>query len=101
MRKLLILNCFLYMLCCGCSSSGIEIRQDNGGFKLYIDGRETYIKGVGGTYRLDVACRNGANAFRTWGGDIGTIKKDLAQAAGNGMYVMQGITLTKDSARCL
>lgn len=99
MRKLLILNCFLYMLCCGCSSSGIEIRQDNGGFKLYIDGRETYIKGVGGTYRLDVACRNGANAFRTWGGDIGTIKKDLAQAAGNGMYVMQGIALTKDSAR--
>lgn len=57
-----------------------------------------YIKGVGGTYRLDVASQSGANAFRTWGGDVESIKKDVALATQNNMYIMQGIAMTKDSA---
>lgn len=102
MKKLLSLAClFLYCLLSACSSPsrGIEIKQAGDGYKLYIDGRDTYIKGVGGTYRLDVASQSGANAFRTWGGDVEEVKKNLTLAAENKMYVMQGIGLTKDSIR--
>lgn len=103
MKKLLSFAClFFYCLLSACSSpskSGIEIKQSVDGYKLYIDGKETYIKGVGGTYRLDVASQNGANAFRTWGGDVEEVKKALALAAENKMYVMQGIGMTKDSLK--
>lgn len=105
MKKLSYFTCLL--LCClfwGCSSSsipkeGIAIQKAGDGYKMYIDGKETYIKGVGGTYRLDVASQSGANAFRTWGGSVEEVTKILAQAAENKMYVMQGIGLPKDSIR--
>lgn len=101
MKKILFFACIflfgLFSACSSPSSNGIEIKQAGDGYKLYIDGRDTYIKGVGGTYRLDVASQNGSNAFRTWGGDVGEVKKNLALAAENKMYVMQGIGLTKDS----
>ncbi len=105
MKKLSYFTCLL--LCClflGCSSSsipkeGIAIQKTGDGYKMYIDGKETYIKGVGGTYRLDVAGQSGANAFRTWGGSVEEVTKILAQAAENKMYVMQGIGLPKDSIR--
>ena len=69
MKKLSYFAClFLAGVLFGCSSapeSGIAIKKAADGYKMYIDGRETYIKGVGGTYRLDVASQSGANAFRT------------------------------------
>lgn len=103
MKNLLFLVCLF--ICCflsACSSPSkdvIEIKKAGDGYKLYIDGKETYIKGVGGAYRLDIASQNGANAFRTWGGDVEAVKKALAQAAENKMYVMQGIGMTKDSLK--
>ena len=48
---------------------------------------------------LDVASANGANAFRTWGGSVESIQKDLELARANHMYVMQGIGLPKDSTK--
>lgn len=100
-RYLFIFILFISCLFSACSSSPKEeivIRKTDTGYKLYIDGRETYIKGVGGTYRLNIAAQNGANAFRTWGGNVDKVKKHLALAAENKMYVMQGIGMTKDSA---
>ncbi|MCD8032388.1 MAG: hypothetical protein LUF85_16585 [Bacteroides sp.] len=83
---------------CHLDPSGIRIVQENDRFQLYIDGVPTYIKGVGGTNRLDIAAANGANAFRTWGGSVESIRRDVEQARTYGMYIMQGIGLTKDSA---
>ncbi len=103
MKNLLFFtSLFLCSLLSGCSSpvkNGVEITKAADGYKLCIDGRETYIKGVGGTYRLDVAAQSGANAFRTWGGDVKEVKRNLALASENRMYVMQGIGMTKDSIR--
>jgi len=79
--------------------SGIKIIEKDGKFHLMIDGVDTYIKGVGGTNRLDIAAANGANAFRTWGGNVERAKRDLAQAKELNMYVMQGIGLPKDSTQ--
>lgn len=102
MKKQLLSLCLLYgFLFCACNTSSspeIEIRQTDDGYKLYVQGRETYIKGVGGTYRLDVAAGNGANAFRTWGGDVDEVRNTLALAAEHGMYVMQGIDMSKELA---
>ena len=61
--------------CSPSSLDGIVIEKAADGYKLSIDGRETYIKGVGGTYRLDIAAQSGANAFRTWGGNVEEIRK--------------------------
>jgi hypothetical protein len=83
---------------CNISSSGIEIERNDEKFELYIDGVHTYIKGVGGNHRLELASQHGANAFRTWGGTVESIRKDLEQARANNLYIMQGIALTKKSA---
>ncbi len=85
----------------GCTSipdEGAAIVERDGRFHLYVDGEQTYIKGVGGTYKINVAAENGANAFRTWGGNVESVSRDVEIASKNGMYIMQGIGLTKDPA---
>lgn len=91
-----VLVIMLLSLCYAHAEKGAKIVEKNGAFELYVDGVKTYIKGVGGTNRIDLAAQNGANAFRTWGGNVESVKKDVALAAANKMYIMQGIWLTKD-----
>ncbi|MEC3878099.1 hypothetical protein [Parapedobacter sp. 10938] len=79
-------------------TEGVAVVKEDGKFQLYVDGTHTYIKGVGGTHSLNIASQSGANAFRTWSGSVESIRKDVALAEQNGMYIMQGIGLTKDSA---
>lgn len=67
----------------------------DGGFQLYVDGQATQLYGVGGTNRLEDASANGANSFRTWGGNVESIRRDVQKAAANNMYIMQGIGLSK------
>lgn len=95
---ILFFSC-LFFSCSSSFEEGIKIKKTGDGYKLTIDGRDIYIKGVGGTYRLDIATLSGANAFRTWEGNAEMIKKNLVLAAENNMYVMQGIDMTKDSIR--
>lgn len=84
----------------GCAPrEGAEIRAKGDGFELRVDGKPTYIKGIGGTNRPDIAAANGANACRTWGGDAKSIRKTSDLAAEHGMYVMQGIWLPKEAEK--
>ena len=104
MKKiLLIIGCMalvaFLITSCYAQEQGIKIVEKDGKFHLMIDGVDTYIKGVGGTNRLDLAAANGANAFRTWGGNVERAKNDHARAKELNMYVMQGIGLPKDSAQ--
>lgn len=78
---------------------GAAIHPKGDGFELRIDGVPTFVNGVGGTNRLDVAASASANACRTWGGNIESVKRTSALAAENGMRVMQGISLPKDEAK--
>lgn len=97
MRKESLFLSFAALLSVACAPhKGAEIRPKGNGFELRVDGVPTYIKGVGGTNRLDMASANGANACRTWGGDVNSIRRTSAQAAEHGMYVMQGIWLPKE-----
>ena len=67
----MVLVIMLLSLCSAKAENGAKIVEKNGAFELYVDGVKTYIKGVGGTNRIDLAAQNGANAFRTWGGNYG------------------------------
>ena len=80
---------------------GVVIKKKGNGFELRIDGEPTFINGVGGTNRLDVAAAASANACRTWGGNIESVKRTSALAAEHGMRVMQGISLPKDGEKYL
>lgn len=77
---------------------GVKIHKKGDGFELRVNGVPTYIKGVGGANRLDIASANGANAFRTWSGNVKSVERTLEQARQNNMYVMQGIGLPKNEA---
>ena len=95
MKRLAIL--MICILTCSVLFAQVRIQKGvDGRYNLFVDGRPFYIKGVGGSFRLDVATASGANACRTWGGDIRNVKQTIAEARANNMYLMQGIALPKD-----
>ena len=63
-NKVCCLFSLFFFACSPSVENGIKIIGMGDSYALYIDGKETYIKGVGGTYRLDIAAQSGANAFR-------------------------------------
>lgn len=107
MKRIVFLACIVSIASLiGCNSSADNkavkkygasiVMNKQGGFDLYVDGVKTYVKGVGGTNKINLASENGANAFRTWGGSVESIKKDVALAAEHNMFIMQGISLPKN-----
>jgi len=86
-----------FLLLCVAAAAQVKIQKTAaGGWELLVDGQPTYIKGVGGTNKMDVAAASGANACRTWSGTVAQVERTVAEARQNNMYIMQGIGLTKD-----
>lgn len=101
MNRFFLLSCLVVAMAACCRTpqkDGVTLSQKENLWQMNINGRPIYINGVGGTNRLDVAVASGANAFRTWGGDVAEIQKNSQLASENHMYIMQGIYLPKDSA---
>lgn len=97
MKKTCIITFWLLLLLSfSAAAKEMTIVKVNDAYRVSIDGTPTYIKGVGGANRLDMAVACGANAFRTWGGNVEAIQKNVEKAKANGMLIMQGIALTKD-----
>ena len=94
--RVIIIACVSACVVSCAPQQGAVIRKKSNGFELRVDGEVSYIKGVGGTNRLDVASASGANACRTWGGDVKSVRRTSELAAKNGMRVMQGIWLPKE-----
>ncbi len=67
----------------------VEIREENGGWKLYRGGEPYYIKGVGGKEYLDKAQAYGANSMRLW--SAGGAQEALDEAHERGMTVLFGL----------
>lgn len=78
------------------SPEKFTVGMKNGKAVMYKNGEPFFIKGIGGTSRLDYAASCGANAFRTWDADISETSKELEKAQENGMYLMMGIWLSHD-----
>lgn len=69
----------------------VEVRQIGDAWSLLRDGKPFVVKGVGGSYRPDLAKASGANSLRTWGADdLGRVL-DLAQS--HGLTVAAGVWL--------
>lgn len=69
----------------------VELVRTADGWQLKRDGKPFFVKGAGGTERLDQLAAAGANSVRTWGGD--NLLPLLDEAQKNGLTVTVGIWL--------
>ncbi len=69
----------------------VEMTRDGGRWVLKRDGKPFFVKGAGGTNRLDLLAAAGANSVRTWGGD--NLEPFLDEAHKHGLTVTVGIWL--------
>jgi hypothetical protein len=68
----------------------VEVRtNEQGYYRLYVDGQPFYVKGAGGTAHWDEVVAAGGNAVRTWSTD--NAKEYLDQAQALGLKVMMGM----------
>lgn len=69
----------------------VEVVRDGEAWQLRRDGKPFFVKGAGGTNRLDLLAAAGANSVRTWGADnLGPL---LDEAHKHGLAVTVGIWL--------
>lgn len=68
----------------------VEVRKNSQEeYRLYVENKEYYVQGVGGTDFLDVAVEVGANTIRTWSSD--NARQVLDAAYEKGLMVMMGL----------
>ncbi|GAA4442361.1 glycoside hydrolase family 2 TIM barrel-domain containing protein [Pontibacter saemangeumensis] len=72
----------------------VEVRQENGSFKLYRGGEPYYIKGAGGSRYLERLAAYGGNSIRTWSTD--NAQEVLDEAYRNGLTVTLGLEVGRE-----
>jgi hypothetical protein len=87
MRFLAILGLFTFAL-----NAQVKIVAKGDGFQLERAGKPYYIKGAGGTWRMDLLAASGGNSCRMWGPPT---KEQLDDAQKNGLTVLAGLTVGK------
>ena len=91
--KFLILSCIFFpFLVIG---SKVEIVKNKNGYQLIKDGKPFYIKGAGGTGKLEKLKEYGGNSIRTWGIDSETDEL-LEDAKKNDISVCFGIWIGQE-----
>jgi hypothetical protein len=79
--------------------SRAEIRQEDGRYRLYVNGEPFFIRGAGLEFG-DVGrlATHGGNSFRTWRIDNGqdTGREVLDRALRNGLYVTMGLEVARE-----
>lgn len=81
----------------------VELVQRDGGWVLLRGGEPYFVRGVGGSSRLELAAKHGANSIRTWGQDElnprqhddGSFRSLLDYAHEHGMTVCAGFWVQK------
>ncbi|MBN2262667.1 MAG: hypothetical protein JW735_07135, partial [Prolixibacteraceae bacterium] len=80
-------------------SRKVEMKNTDGKYRLFVDGKEFYIDGAGLEFGdIEALAAHGANSFRTWRTENGqqTGKEVLDQAYANGLMVMMGIEIARE-----
>lgn len=72
----------------------VEVRQVDGAYKLYRDGKPYFIKGAGGTNYLSRVAAYGGNSIRTW--STHNAQKVLDSAYKYGLTVLMGLGVTPE-----
>lgn len=70
------------------SPSTVKVARTDSGWQLLRNGQPYYIKGVGGTTRMDQLAAAGGNTFRTWGTE--NVGQHLDEAQKLGLMVTVG-----------
>lgn len=76
--------------------SKVEVRQSNGKYRLYVDGKEFFVRGAGCEFgSIEKLGQHGANSFRTWRAENGqqSGKQILDRAQKSGLKVLMGLEL--------
>ena len=83
----------IMIVCCRVDASSVRVELTRVGerWELRRDGKTFFVKGAGGTNRLDLLTAAGANSVRTWGGE--NLEPFLDEAHKNGLAVTVGIWL--------
>jgi hypothetical protein len=72
----------------------VEIRKTPQGFAFYRDGEPYFVKGAGGTVRLEELKAAGGNSIRTW--STGNGESVLARAEKLGLTVTMGLDVSRE-----
>lgn len=79
--------------------SVVELRKNSGKYRLFLNGKEFYVKGAGLEFgNMENLAAHGANSFRTWRTNNGkqTAKEVLDEAEKNGLMVLMGIEIGRE-----
>ncbi|MCI4671332.1 MAG: hypothetical protein MRZ79_24540 [Bacteroidia bacterium] len=76
----------------GFESDLIQIKAEGNGYKMYLEGKPFYIKGVAGREHLDSLVKAGGNCVRTW--STAGLDTLLDAAHKRGLKVMVGLDVT-------
>ncbi len=110
-KKILIIMGLFSIMAYGCNSPKerkepaaegprkVELKQTDGKYRLFVDGKEFYVNGAGLEFGyIEALAESGANSFRTWRTDNGrqTGKEVLDKAYDNGLMVMMGIEVGRE-----
>jgi len=77
----------------------VELRQADGRYQLYVEGKAFYVKGAGLEFgNQEKLAAHGGNSFRTWRTENGTEsgQQVLDRALKNGLYVTMGLDLARE-----
>ncbi len=77
----------------------VELKNKEGKYQLYLDGKPFYIKGAGLEYgNIAKLAEHGGNSFRTWSTDNGqrTGQEVLDEAHKHGLYVTMGLNVARE-----
>jgi hypothetical protein len=103
---LAFLPCAMAAVCClaqgGINPAGpatVRVRQENGRWQLYVNGRPFFIRGAGVEFgSQEKLAAHGGNSFRTWSTENGreTGQQVLDRALKNGLYVTLGLDVARE-----
>lgn len=104
-KALLLLSGLLALSACGPTDTTepstdtravpATLKQDERGhYSIYREGEPYFIKGAGGTSRLEQLAEAGANSVRTW--DTDNAERILDEAQAHGLTVMLGLRMGKE-----
>ncbi|HKL67599.1 MAG TPA: glycoside hydrolase family 2 TIM barrel-domain containing protein, partial [Bacteroidales bacterium] len=109
LKKLFVVMSAFAILLSGCinnkaekSENGprtVEMKENNGVYRLYVDGEEFFVKGAGLEFgAIEALAESGANSFRTWRTDNGkqSGKEVLDKAQEHGLMVLMGIEVGRE-----
>jgi hypothetical protein len=74
----------------------VELKESNGKYRLYVDGKEFFVRGAGCEFgNIEKLGQHGANSFRTWRTENGqqSGQQVLDRAQKSGLRVLMGLEL--------